>query len=202
MNFKEARVQRLFPTILIILDVCCRILHARRRLAARGVLASRRHLDHLRDLLTWNYGLTNRRRWTPSTSTCGITTTTPGRDPHRRRQDARDRHDLPRRRRAVERPRTGPAHVKELLEQTAGQAARDGAGPGMQIGVYSAGLRRRDTDIPIIVAGIQSVYQSGCELDRFDLVLIDEAHMIPPEGDGMYQTFLPTRSSSQSATCG
>src|SRR5262249_3052459 len=42
----------------------------------------------------------------------------------------------------------------------------------------------------VIVAGIQSVYKRACELDAFDLVIIDEAHMIPPEGDGMYRQFL------------
>ncbi|MDI9432599.1 MAG: helicase-related protein, partial [Planctomycetota bacterium] len=41
----------------------------------------------------------------------------------------------------------------------------------------------------IIVAGIQSVYRRAAELDRFDLILIDEAHMLPPDGEGMYRTF-------------
>lgn len=80
------------------------------------------------------------------------------------------------------------AHVKELLEQTAGTLSR--MAPGLDVGVYSAGLRRRDTEHRVIVAGIQSVYKRACELDAFDLVLIDEAHLIPPEGDGMYRQFL------------
>ena len=80
------------------------------------------------------------------------------------------------------------AHVKELLEQTAGTLAR--VAPDLDIGVYSAGLGRRDTQHPIIVAGIQSVWRRAAELDHVDLALIDEVHTIPPEGDGMYQTFL------------
>jgi DNA repair protein RadD len=40
------------------------------------------------------------------------------------------------------------------------------------------------------VAGIQSVYTRACRLGAFDLLIIDEAHMIPPEGDGMYRQFL------------
>jgi DNA repair protein RadD len=80
------------------------------------------------------------------------------------------------------------AHVKELLEQTAGTLQR--MAPEIRIGVHSAGLKRRDTEHPVIVAGIQSVYKRACDLDRFDVVLVDEAHMIPPEGDGMYRTFL------------
>ncbi|HEY1065273.1 MAG TPA: helicase-related protein, partial [Pirellulales bacterium] len=60
----------------------------------------------------------------------------------------------------------------------------------VNFGVYSAGLNRRDTRQPVIVAGIQSVYRLACELDAFDLVMIDEAHLIPAEGDGMYRQFL------------
>lgn len=80
------------------------------------------------------------------------------------------------------------AHVKELLEQTADkltQVCRD-----VQFGMYSAGLRRRDTADPVIVAGIQSVYRRACELDRFDLVIVDEAHLIPLDGEGMYRQFI------------
>lgn len=80
------------------------------------------------------------------------------------------------------------AHVKELLEQTVDklqQVCRE-----VPFGVYSAGLRRRETTAPVIVAGIQSVFRRACELDRFDLVLIDEAHLVPLEGDGMYRQFL------------
>ncbi|HET6497083.1 MAG TPA: helicase-related protein, partial [Thermoleophilia bacterium] len=80
------------------------------------------------------------------------------------------------------------AHVKELLEQTAGTLAN--MAPDLDIGVYSAGLKRRDTEHSVIVAGIQSVYKRACDLDAFDLVMVDEAHMIPPSGEGMYRQFL------------
>jgi len=80
------------------------------------------------------------------------------------------------------------AHVKELLEQTAATIKR--IDPELPIGIYSAGLGSRETNAPVIVAGIQSVYKRACELDRFDLILIDEAHLLQPDGEGMYQTFL------------
>lgn len=80
------------------------------------------------------------------------------------------------------------AHVKELLEQTADKL--NTICPEVPYGVYSSGLKRRDKDRPVIIAGIQSVYKRACEFDPFDLVVIDEAHMIPPEGDGMYRQFL------------
>ena len=80
------------------------------------------------------------------------------------------------------------AHVKELLEQNAAKIAA--LCPEIKIGMYSAGLNRRDTDNQVVVAGIQSVYNKASELGVFDLILIDEAHLIPPDGDGMYQTLL------------
>ncbi len=80
------------------------------------------------------------------------------------------------------------AHVKELLEQSAEKLRA--VCPELDFGIYSAGLRRRDTKHAVIVAGIQSVFRRACELDSFDLIIVDEAHMIPPEGDGMYQQFL------------
>ncbi len=80
------------------------------------------------------------------------------------------------------------AHVKELLQQTADKLTA--VCPEVDYGIYSAGLKRRDTDNPVIIAGIQSVYKRACELDRFDLIIVDEAHLISPDGEGMYQQFL------------
>jgi DNA repair protein RadD len=80
------------------------------------------------------------------------------------------------------------AHVKELLEQTAGTLAD--MAPELDIGIYCAGLNSRDTEHPVVVASIQSVYRRAEELGWFDLVMIDEAHMIPPDGEGMYRTYL------------
>jgi DNA repair protein RadD len=80
------------------------------------------------------------------------------------------------------------AHVKELLEQAADKLRA--VCPEVKFGVYSAGLNRRDTEHAVIVAGIQSVYRRACELDAFDLIIVDEAHLIPTSGDGMYRQFL------------
>ncbi len=80
------------------------------------------------------------------------------------------------------------AHVKELLQQNAEKISLHA--PQLDIGIYSAGLDRRDTDHAVIVAGIHSVYRRACELGAFDLVVVDEAHLIPPDGEGMYRQFL------------
>ena len=80
------------------------------------------------------------------------------------------------------------AHVKELVEQNA--AKLKGICPELPVGVYSAGLDSRETDAPVIVAGIQSVYNKIDCFQPFDLVMIDEVHMVPPDGEGRYRTFL------------
>ena len=83
------------------------------------------------------------------------------------------------------------SHVKELLQQTCEKLHT--IDPELDVGVYSAGLGRRDTEHAVLVAGIQSVYQRAYELsgDRpFNVVIVDEAHLIPRDGDGMYRQFL------------
>jgi DNA repair protein RadD len=80
------------------------------------------------------------------------------------------------------------AHRRELLQQSYEKLGL--ICPDVEAGVYSAGLNRRNTDQDIIVAGIQSVFRRACTLGKFDLIMIDEAHRIPPDGEGMYREFL------------
>ena len=80
------------------------------------------------------------------------------------------------------------SHVKELLEQAVDKLKR--VCPELPVGIYSAGLNRRDTAQRAIVAGIQSIYKRASEVGAFDLVIVDEAHLIPTDGDGMYRQFL------------
>ena len=80
------------------------------------------------------------------------------------------------------------AHVKELVEQNA--AKLRAICPDLKVGVYSAGLDSRDTRESVIVAGIQSIYNKMDLFAPFDLVMVDEVHMVPPDGEGRYRTFL------------
>ncbi|MCO6438167.1 MAG: DEAD/DEAH box helicase family protein [Phycisphaerae bacterium] len=80
------------------------------------------------------------------------------------------------------------AHVRELLEQAAEKLHL--VAPDLPVGVYSAGLKRRDLGYAVTIAGIQSVYERACDLGHLDLVFVDEAHLIPPDGEGMYRAFL------------
>ncbi|MFN9237028.1 MAG: DEAD/DEAH box helicase, partial [Planctomyces sp.] len=80
------------------------------------------------------------------------------------------------------------AHVKELLEQSAEKLRL--VCPEIPFGIFSASMKKRDTDASVTVAGIQSIYKRACELGPIDLVLVDEAHMIAVDGEGMYRQFL------------
>lgn len=77
------------------------------------------------------------------------------------------------------------AHRKELLEQNAEKLWL--FDKTLDVGIYSAGLKRRDTGNAIIVGGIQSIYNKVAQLGAFSLALIDEAHLIPPNSESMYQ---------------
>lgn len=80
-------------------------------------------------------------------------------------------------------------HVKELVAQNVQALLR--SYPGAAIGINSAGLGRRDRRQPILFASVQSVHRLGPdELGHRDIVLIDEAHLVPRAGEGMYLTLL------------
>lgn len=81
-------------------------------------------------------------------------------------------------------------HVKELIGQNFAELI--GFWPQAPAGIYSAGLRRRDHRAQILFAGIQSVHKKAELLQRADLVLIDEAHLIPRKSNTMYRRFLDT----------
>ncbi|KAF1706248.1 DEAD/DEAH box helicase [Pseudoxanthomonas sacheonensis] len=80
------------------------------------------------------------------------------------------------------------AHSQELVSQNA--AKMQVVWPEAPMGIYAAGLKRRDRFDPIIFAQIQSVAKRAHELGRFDLLLIDEAHRIPLRGEGLYLQFI------------
>jgi superfamily II DNA or RNA helicase len=80
------------------------------------------------------------------------------------------------------------SHVKELLEQTVEKLMM--MAPGTPVGIYSASLRRKELGYAVTVAGIQSIYERAAGLGAVDLIIVDEAHLIPLDGDGMYRQFI------------
>lgn len=86
-------------------------------------------------------------------------------------------------------------HVKELVHQNLQALLRQW--PGAPVGINSAGLGRRDRHSQILFASIQSVFRLGpAEIRPRDLVLIDEAHLTPRKGEGMYLSFLENLRSA------
>lgn len=80
------------------------------------------------------------------------------------------------------------AHVKELVEQNADKLTR--IWPNAPIGVFSAGLDRRDTAHPIVFGGIQSVINSVEMFGHRDLLIVDEVHLISPDDDTRYRQLI------------
>lgn len=79
-------------------------------------------------------------------------------------------------------------HVRELIAQN--HAEMIGLWPEAPAGVYSAGLGKREAQARILFAGIQSIHRRAQEVGHTDLVLIDEAHLIPGNSSTMYRRFL------------
>ena len=79
-------------------------------------------------------------------------------------------------------------HVRELIAQN--HAEMIGLWPEAPAGIYSAGLGKREAQARVLFAGIQSIHRRAHEIGHTDLVLIDEAHLIPGNSSTMYRRFL------------
>lgn len=79
-------------------------------------------------------------------------------------------------------------HVRELVQQNFTALLK--VWPDAPAGVYSAGLGKRDAHHRITFASIQSVYRRADLLGSRDLIHIDEAHLVPAKGEGMYRQLL------------
>ncbi len=79
-------------------------------------------------------------------------------------------------------------HVKELIQQNYHALMR--LWPDAPAGIYSAGLNKRQVNRPITFAGIQSVAKRADEYGDIDLMIVDEAHLIPRKSATMYQRFI------------
>lgn len=80
-------------------------------------------------------------------------------------------------------------HVKELVQQDLQATLR--LWPSCPAGINSAGLGRRDTRAKVLFASIQSVFREDAySLGKRHVVMVDEAHLVPRTGDGMYLTLI------------
>lgn len=79
-------------------------------------------------------------------------------------------------------------HVAELIEQNYKELI--GISPWADAGIYSSGLGRRDSGRAITFCGIQTVHNKTAELGHIDVLMVDEAHLIPANSATMYGAFI------------
>ena len=79
------------------------------------------------------------------------------------------------------------SHVKEILQQN--YTAITKHMPNADVGINSAGLGRREIS-DITVASIQSIWRTPEAFKDFKYIIVDECHLIPNDGEGMYNSFL------------
>ena len=79
-------------------------------------------------------------------------------------------------------------HVKELIEQNHEKLMT--LWPAAPAGIYSAGLNRKDLGRKITFGGIASVAKKAHQFGHIDLLLVDEAHLVSPNDETMYLTFI------------
>jgi DNA repair protein RadD len=79
-------------------------------------------------------------------------------------------------------------HSKELLTQNADKIAA--MLPGVGVGMFSAGLGRKELGYQITVAGIQSAHKLAHRMGDISIVIIDECHLVSKTDDTMYHRFL------------
>jgi len=84
------------------------------------------------------------------------------------------------------------SHVKELLEQSHKTCSKISAStnlPVNNIGVYSAKMKKKEIK-PLTIASIQSVHRKADDFGALDFIMVDEAHLISPNDETMYQRFI------------
>lgn len=79
-------------------------------------------------------------------------------------------------------------HVRELIEQNAAKMCT--IWPNAPLGIYSAGLRRKELGEPITFGGIQSLRGKADEIGHVDVAIIDECHLVSHEDEGGYRDLL------------
>ena len=79
-------------------------------------------------------------------------------------------------------------HVKELIQQNYNKLVE--AWPNAPAGIYSAGLGQKDIHNAIVFGGIASVAKKAHAFGHVDLLIIDEAHLVNPTEETMYNKYI------------
>lgn len=90
------------------------------------------------------------------------------------------------------------AHVKELVEQNHAKYKSF----GLEAGIYSAGLQRKDSEQKVIFGSIQSVARAEDDFfENFSLVVIDECHRVSVTGETQYFQVIESLKKRNSDLC-
>jgi len=81
-------------------------------------------------------------------------------------------------------------HTRELVRQNASELMS--LWPQAPLGINSAGLGMRNRNSQIIIGSIQSLYKCANKLGPRDVIIADECHLWPRDGEGMYRSLLTT----------
>lgn len=79
-------------------------------------------------------------------------------------------------------------HVKELITQNMEKLVL--LWPTAPAGIYSSGLKKKQSGYQITYAGIQSCANKPELFSETDLILVDEAHLIPHKQNTLYRKFI------------
>jgi DNA repair protein RadD len=98
-------------------------------------------------------------------------------------------------------------HVETLISQNHAKLIE--FWPTAPVGIYSAGMKRRDTGHQVIFGGIQSMVKNPDQFQAPDIILVDEAHLIGNKEASMYVKFIAAMQAQNpnvkiiglSATC-
>ncbi|MFN5945988.1 MAG: DEAD/DEAH box helicase, partial [Phycisphaerae bacterium] len=80
------------------------------------------------------------------------------------------------------------AHVRELLQQAVDKL--HAVDPSLHVGVCCAGLGRKQTRTPIVVASVQTACRYSERFGPFDRVIIDESHRVCSTDGTQYASLL------------
>jgi len=79
-------------------------------------------------------------------------------------------------------------HVKELIKQNAEEL--ENYWSNAPVGIYSAGLGKRQLGSNIVFGGIKSLINAKEHLGHYDLIIIDECHTLSNKDDSMYKVLI------------
>lgn len=90
------------------------------------------------------------------------------------------------------------AHVKELVEQNWEKYQSY----GLEAGIFSAGLQRKDAHQKVIFGSIQSVARADASFfEDFSLLVIDECHRVSVEEESQYASVIRQLQEAQPQIC-